>query len=110
MILRTLAIALAIATAAAGAANASTLINYTLSGTVSAANYSVPFYDAPYEFSFVADRDTRVATSYGYEINPVVSAFLVSPFSYTFGPIRIGINTTTHRFFFGSKVYENGET
>src|SRR5215203_5484586 len=107
MILRTLAIALAIATAAAGAANASTLINYTLSGTVSAANYSVPFYDAPYEFSFVADRDTRVATSYGYEINPVVSTVMVlplfTPSPVTFAmPIRIGINTNTNRFFFGS--------
>ena len=78
------------------------MITYNLSGTVSAANYGVPFYDQPYEFSFVADRDTRVATSYGYEINPVASAILVSPFSFTFGPIRIGINTTTHRFFFGS--------
>jgi hypothetical protein len=101
-ILRKWAIALAIATASASAADASTLINYTLSGTVSAENYSVPFYDQPYELSFVADRDMRVATSDGYEINPVVSAVLVSPFAFTFGPIKIGINTATHRFFFGS--------
>ena len=110
MILRKWAIALAIVTASAGAANASTLINYTLSGTVSAANYSVPFVDAPYEFSFVADRDTRVATSYGYEINPVVSAVMDLPFftpsPVTFAmPIRVGINTTTHRFFFGSSAF-----
>lgn len=109
MMLRKLAIAVAVVTASLGAADATTLIEYDLSGTVSGTNFGVPFVDAPYEFSFIADRDTLVAATFGttsgYVIDPVISAALVSPFFVNFAmPIRIGLNTTTDRFFFGASA------
>jgi hypothetical protein len=100
MILRALAAALAIGAASIGAANAA-LITYEFSGTVAGANYSVPFA-SPYTFTLVADRDTGVATSYGFEINPVASLHMTWPLTIDItAPIHIALNTTTNRVFFG---------
>jgi PEP-CTERM motif-containing protein len=99
MILRRLALALVISAASVGAARAA-LITYELSGTVTGANYGTPFASA-YTFTLVADRDTGVATSYGYAIDPVASLHMTWPLTIDVtAPIKLGLNTTTNRVFF----------